>query len=140
MRNKKSIILISIIIFVLFALSLKLSVLFPLTAKDETGVVKQPVKKYMILIDVEDCKLFLIEDGKCVQQYLIAPGKPSTPSPLGLFKIVHKDTWGEGFGGRWMGLNVPWGTLVLEYEIITCWIRTSEKRFFFLLDFPISVL
>ena len=109
MKNKKSMVLISITLFVLFALSLRLAVLFPLTTKHEAGVIKQPVKKYMILIDVEDCKLFLIEDGKCVKQYLIAPGKPSTPSPLGLYKIVHKDTWGEGFGGRWMGLNVPWG-------------------------------
>lgn len=36
-------------------------------------------------------------------------GKWSTPSPIGTWKIISKDTWGEGFGGRWMGLNVPWG-------------------------------
>ncbi len=63
----------------------------------------------MILIDVEACRLYLIEDGKCIKKYLIAAGKARTPTPTGLYKIVHKDTWGEGFGGRWMGLNVPWG-------------------------------
>ena len=24
--------------------------------------------------------------------------------------IINKAGWGEGFGGAWMGLNVPWGT------------------------------
>ena len=31
-------------------------------------------------------------------------------SPVGEFNIISKDSWGEGFGGVWMGLNVPWGT------------------------------
>jgi lipoprotein-anchoring transpeptidase ErfK/SrfK len=28
---------------------------------------------------------------------------------LGTWKIISKDTWGEGFGGAWMGFNVPYG-------------------------------
>ena len=36
-------------------------------------------------------------------------GKYSTPSPIGTWTIIEKATWGEGFGGRWMGFDVPWG-------------------------------
>ena len=109
MWRKRQLILWGIIVTVLLILSLNIGIFFPFTAKQETGVVKQVAKKYMILVEVEDCKLYLIENGKCIKNYLVAPGKYSTPSPLGFFKIVHKDTWGEGFGGRWMGINVPWG-------------------------------
>ncbi len=101
--------IVIIIIAILFILSINSNILFPLTAKHETGMVKQPPKKYMILIDAEDCRLYLIENGKCVKKYLVAVGKTSTPTPLGFYKIIHKSDWGEGFGGRWMGLNVPWG-------------------------------
>ena len=43
--------------------------------------------------------------------YKIAPGKPDTPTPVGEFRVVSKSkNWGSGFGTRWLGLNVPWGT------------------------------
>lgn len=90
-------------------LSLKLSILFPLIEKHETGVTEHPAKRYMILIDTEECRLYLIENGQMVKKYLVAVGKSSTPTPTGFYKIIHKSDWGEGFGGRWMGLNVPWG-------------------------------
>lgn len=65
--------------------------------------------EYCIFVDAEDKMLFLLQDGKCVKKYPIASGKPGWPSPIGSWKIVEKGDWGEGFGGRWMGLNVPWG-------------------------------
>lgn len=65
--------------------------------------------RYEILVDVEESKLYLLEDGSCSKIYKCSGGKWSTPSPIGTWKIISKDTWGEGFGGRWMGLNVPWG-------------------------------
>lgn len=40
---------------------------------------------------------------------VIAGGRASSPSPLGTWKIISKDNWGEGFGGAWLGFNVPWG-------------------------------
>lgn len=40
----------------------------------------------------------------------IASGKPDSPSPIGEWKIVQKQCWGEGFGGYWLGLDVFWGT------------------------------
>jgi len=60
--------------------------------------------------------IFLFQNKICIKQYLVATGTYRTPTPLEYFKIVHKNTWGEGFGGRWMGVNVPWEALDLEYE------------------------
>jgi len=105
-RTKKIQILF-IVIFVIAVLSVNLSGLFPLTKNHET--LAKVKSKYMILIDVETHRLYLFENGICIKQYLVATGKYSTPTPIGFFKIVHKDTWGEGFGGRWLGFNVPWG-------------------------------
>lgn len=65
--------------------------------------------KYLIYIQIDDKTLFLLKDGKCIRQYTIATGMSGFPSPLGCWKIVEKGDWGEGFGGRWMGLDVSWG-------------------------------
>lgn len=66
--------------------------------------------EFSIFIEVEDKTLYLLQNGKCVKRYPIASGRSDLPSPLGGWRIVSKGDWGEGFGGRWMGLNVPWGT------------------------------
>lgn len=65
--------------------------------------------EYVIFIDIEDKKLYLLENEKCIRQYPIASGKKETPSPIGTWKITSKGSWGGGFGERWLGLNVPWG-------------------------------
>ncbi|NMB27405.1 MAG: L,D-transpeptidase family protein [Tissierellia bacterium] len=64
-----------------------------------------------ILIEVDRKQLYLIDlsSNKIIKKYVIASGKPDTPTPLGTFEIVEKARWGGGFGSRWMGLNVPWG-------------------------------
>ncbi|MBU5438566.1 L,D-transpeptidase family protein [Tissierella sp. MSJ-40] len=64
-----------------------------------------------ILIEVDKKQLHVVdkENEKIIKTYPVATGKPDTPTPLGSFKIVEKGHWGEGFGSRWMGLNVPWG-------------------------------
>lgn len=76
-------------------------------------------QEYLIFIEVEDKALYLLQDGKCIKTYAIASGRPEWPSPIGFWKIVNKGDWGEGFGGRWMGLNVPWGILILEHIFST---------------------
>ena len=68
-----------------------------------------PKKKITILVDVSLNTLAVFQDDKILKTYTIASGKSSTPSPIGTWTIIGKDTWGEGFGGRWMGFNVPWG-------------------------------
>lgn len=65
--------------------------------------------KYEILVDVEESKLYLFQDGELIKTYKCSGGKWSTPSPIGTWRIISKANWGEGFGGSWMGLNVPWG-------------------------------
>lgn len=66
-------------------------------------------KNIVILIDLTTSKMCVFQDNKIIKSYPISGGKVSTPSPIGTFSIVSKGTWGEGFGGRWMGFNVPWG-------------------------------
>ncbi|WIV13286.1 L,D-transpeptidase family protein [Proteiniborus sp. MB09-C3] len=64
-----------------------------------------------ILIEIDSKLLYLIDTdtNEIVKKYVVATGKPETPTPIGSFKIAHKAIWGEGFGTRWMGLDVPWG-------------------------------
>lgn len=66
-------------------------------------------EEYSIFVDVEESKLYLFENGNLVNTYKCSGGKWSTPSPIGTWRIINKAKWGEGFGGSWMGLNVPWG-------------------------------
>ncbi len=65
--------------------------------------------EYYIFVDVDYKTLYLLENGKPIKEYAISSGMSGLPSPLGCWKITDKGDWGEGFGGRWMGLNVPWG-------------------------------
>ncbi|MCY6370642.1 L,D-transpeptidase [Clostridium ganghwense] len=74
-----------------------------------------PKRPIVIVVDVCDSIITVLQDEKVLKTYTIASGKPSTPSPVGTWTIVNKGIWGEGFGGRWMGFNVPWGKYVLEY-------------------------
>lgn len=64
---------------------------------------------FYIIVDCDDNTLHLYKDGLLHKTYPISSGKPSTPSPLGIWKITSKANWGEGFGGTWMAFNVPWG-------------------------------
>lgn len=64
-----------------------------------------------ITIDVTDRILKLDLTGHSSSTFPCAVGKPSTPSPIGSWRIVIKTinpSW-EVLGTRWMGLNVPWG-------------------------------
>jgi hypothetical protein len=64
----------------------------------------------LIVIDTQTFHLTLYRSGKVFRTYPVAIGEPETPSPIGEWKIIHKGgNWGNGFGMRWMGLNVPWG-------------------------------
>jgi len=74
----------------------------------------------VIVVSLEDRKLALIEEGQVKKIYAVAVGRPSTPSPVGTFKIVrrvanpvyHHDGKtvlpgrGNPVGTRWMGLNL----------------------------------
>lgn len=64
-----------------------------------------------VFIDINDktLEVFNVDSNEVLRKYRIASGKPSTPSPIGNWKIIGKAKWGKGFGTRWMGLNIPWG-------------------------------
>lgn len=55
-------------------------------------------------------KLSVFSDGEEYASFPICPGKPSTPSPMGEWRIVEKNYRpNDAFGTRWMRLSVPWG-------------------------------
>lgn len=74
----------------------------------------------MIVVSLQDRKLALVEDGRAVQIYPVAVGKPSTPSPVGTFtierRVVNPTYYHNGrvippgphnpVGTRWMGLSI----------------------------------
>ncbi len=72
---------------------------------------KTSLSRRGIHIEVDRKTLNLIDykTGQIIKSYTVATGKSSSPTPLGTFKITTKEKWGEGFGSRWMGLNVTWG-------------------------------
>jgi peptidoglycan hydrolase-like protein with peptidoglycan-binding domain len=70
-----------------------------------------PQGNKVILIDTHRCKLTLLVNGEPFRQFPVGLGKSETPTPIGSWKIVRKALhWGTGFGTRWMGLNVKWGS------------------------------
>lgn len=77
-------------------------------------------KVYHIFISLDELKMYVFKNEKLSKTYPVSGGKPSTPSPAGTWIITNKDTWGEGFGGHWMGFYVPWGMYGI-HGTITPW-------------------
>ncbi|NHN35016.1 L,D-transpeptidase family protein [Paenibacillus agricola] len=72
---------------------------------------KEPQREVSIQINPLKNELTILIDQVPYKKYPIASGTPETPSPVGDFKVINKyKNWGSGFGTRWIGLNVPWGT------------------------------
>lgn len=69
-------------------------------------------KNLAIMVDLTEERLYLIDKDKnqIIKKYSIASGKVETPSPIGTWKVIGMAKWSGGFGTRWIGLNVPWGT------------------------------
>lgn len=64
---------------------------------------------WLIVIDLDHFQLSVYKDDMHIRTFPCSGGTPSTPSPTGVFKVITKEAWGEGFGGAWLGLDVPWG-------------------------------
>lgn len=63
-----------------------------------------------IVIDKDKKTLTVYENNKVFKQFPVAVGKEETPTPVGEWHIERKArNWGNGFGTRWLGLDVPWG-------------------------------
>ncbi len=81
-------------------------------SEESQVVMTNPEKPQVIKIEIDIVKhsLTVFENGKAIRTFPVGVGKSSTPSPLGEWKVIQKSVqWGNGFGTRWMGLNVPWG-------------------------------
>ncbi|QGG46962.1 L,D-transpeptidase family protein [Heliorestis convoluta] len=69
-----------------------------------------PPGKVSIQADIQQHTLTILSDGEVYMVYPISTGKAKTPSPIGDWKVIEKQKgWGGGFGGYWLGFNVPWG-------------------------------
>lgn len=65
----------------------------------------------VVWIDLDQKRLTVYENGAETAAFPIASGARDTPSPLGVFRIVSRfSTEMSGFGTRFLGLNVPWGS------------------------------
>lgn len=99
----------AILVFAVLIISIMILYIISVDVIDTEFIETDKKTEYCIFIEVDDHKLYLLQNGECIRNYPIAAGKANTPSPLGYWKIIEKSTWGGSFGGRWMGLNVPWG-------------------------------
>ncbi|MCX7923170.1 MAG: L,D-transpeptidase family protein [Clostridia bacterium] len=86
-----------------------------------------PPKGYHIHINLDAFTAYVYKDGQLIKTYPVSGGKASTPSPLGTWRIISKDTWGEGFGGAWMGFNVPWGKYGIHGTVYPWFIGKSNS-------------
>lgn len=112
LKNKGSLRWLSLLLALILILSSFLFFLYTnANFKSLIASSKRSKSKFLILVEVDKKSLSLIdkESGRVIDVYPIASGKPSSPTPLGNFLIVEKAHWGEGFGSRWLGLDVPWG-------------------------------
>lgn len=82
-----------------------------LASLDTNQPNQTPTGKVSVVINTQSKVLEVYNDEQVYKKYRIAVGKSKTPTPIGEWNVVWKDyDWGTGFGTRWMGLNVPWGT------------------------------
>ncbi|MBR6184761.1 MAG: L,D-transpeptidase [Clostridia bacterium] len=69
-----------------------------------------PVKR-VLWIDLDEKTLRVYEKDRVTARYAIASGAPDTPSPVGVFRVNTRfSTEMSGFGTRFLGLSVPWGS------------------------------
>jgi lipoprotein-anchoring transpeptidase ErfK/SrfK len=73
-----------------------------------------------MVVSIPDRKLALLEDGQVIKVYPVAVGAPSSPSPAGEFRIIHRITKptyytpgkvippgkSNPLGTRWLGLSL----------------------------------
>ena len=69
----------------------------------------------LIWVELDSKRLTVYENGEASAVFSIAAGTGDTPSPIGAFRITSRFmTDLSGFGTRFLGLNVPWGSYGLH--------------------------
>lgn len=60
-----------------------------------------------IIVNVSAKRLTVYRNGSIYREYIVATGKPETPTPIGVFEIINKEIDPGGpYGTRWLGLSV----------------------------------
>lgn len=112
MKKSKLIIIICIIVSIILAITFYNKYLKKYdTTNHETIQTSGKLSTYKVFVDVEESKLYLLENDEIKKVYECSGGKWSTPSPIGTWTIVEKAKWGEGFGGSWMRTKCTMGTI-----------------------------
>ena len=59
-----------------------------------------------IIVNVGAKRLTVYQSGILFREYIVATGKPETPTPIGVFEVVNKEIDPGGpYGTRWLGLS-----------------------------------
>ena len=59
-----------------------------------------------IIVNVSAKRLTVYRNGSIYREYIVATGKPTTPTPIGSFTIINKQIDPGGpYGTRWLGLS-----------------------------------
>lgn len=99
-------VIMSIVIFCLSGFSLGKTNIFCL---DENICFHIPETGYALYIDLDVYTMTVYQNGQVYKTFQVSGGANETPSPVGTWYVTEISDWGEGFGGSWIGLNVPWG-------------------------------
>ncbi len=78
---------------------------------EEVAPAVSGASRRLVWIDLDAKQLILYENNEPIKTYPIASGAGSTPSPIGVFRVNSRFIpQMSGFGTRFLGLNVPWGS------------------------------
>lgn len=106
-KIKRSIAFCLIVTAILFLLSVFIT---------DNGVVYTGTTKFTIpesgcvlYVDLDALVMTVYVDGYVFKTYPVSGGTENTPSPVGIWHVNEISNWGKGFGGSWIGLDVPWG-------------------------------
>ncbi len=104
-KKRKYIVFCLVVMAILFSLSMTGSVVV------NTGMTKStiPESGCALYIDLDALIMTVYVDGNIFKTYPVSGGTKDTPSPVGIWHVNEISNWGEGFGGSWIGLDVPWG-------------------------------
>lgn len=75
-----------------------------------TVMANPPPGDLRIIVDTRYLSLLVLVDQEIFATFPVAIGKRETPTPVGNWKVINKGHWSGGFGTRWIGLSVPFGT------------------------------
>ena len=71
--------------------------------------------RVLVWVELDRMRLTVYENGAEAAVFPIAAGTGDTPSPIGAFRVSSRfATDLSGFGTRFLGLNVPWGSYGLH--------------------------